>query len=98
MRVLHVVAETPLSFLQHLRDITYIERKPLRYCSKIHTYVWCSATVSRFCAERLQSLVKTLEVSRLDEYSALQKVASFATLVSTYEKGVVIIALYTFRN
>ncbi|KAJ7940647.1 hypothetical protein B0H13DRAFT_2397190 [Mycena leptocephala] len=70
MRVLHVVAETPLSFLQHLKDITYIERRPLR-----------------FCAERLQSLIRTLELSRLDEYAALQKVASFATLVSTYEKG-----------
>ena len=41
----------------------------------------------RFCAERLQSLIRTLELNRLDEYSALQKVASFATLVSTYEKG-----------
>lgn len=30
MRVLHVVAETPLSFLQHLRDITFIEKKPLK--------------------------------------------------------------------
>ncbi|KAF5357907.1 hypothetical protein D9756_001576 [Leucocoprinus leucothites] len=69
MRVLHVVAETPLSFLQHLKDITYIERRPLR-----------------FCAERLQSLIRTLELSRLDEHSSLQKVASFATLVSTYEK------------
>ncbi|KAI0273627.1 DNA repair helicase [Gloeopeniophorella convolvens] len=74
MRVLHVVAETPLSFLQHLKDITYIERRPLR-----------------FCAERLQSLVKTLELSRLDEYSSLQKVANFATLVSTYEKGFLLI-------
>ena len=33
MRVLHVVAETPLSFLQHLKDITYIERRPLRWVS-----------------------------------------------------------------
>ncbi|KAL1742476.1 hypothetical protein HDZ31DRAFT_65932 [Schizophyllum fasciatum] len=74
MRVLHVVAETPLSFLQHLKDITYIERRPLR-----------------FCAERLQSLIRTLELSRLDEYSALQKVASFATLVSTYERGFILI-------
>ena len=41
----------------------------------------------RFCAERLQSLIRTLELSRLDEHSALQKVASFATLVATYEKG-----------
>ncbi|KAL0581751.1 TFIIH/NER complex ATP-dependent 5'-3' DNA helicase subunit [Marasmius crinis-equi] len=74
MRVLHVVAETPLSFLQHLKDITYIERRPLR-----------------FCAERLQSLIRTLELNRLDEYSSLQKVASFATLVSTYEKGFLLI-------
>lgn len=44
-----------------------------------HTY--------RFCAERLQSLIRTLELSRLDEHSSLQKVASFATLVATYEKG-----------
>ncbi|OCB89700.1 DNA repair helicase [Sanghuangporus baumii] len=70
MRVLHVVAETPLSFLQHLKDITFIERRPLR-----------------FCAERLQSLVRTLELTNLDEYAALQKVANFATLVATYEKG-----------
>lgn len=70
MRVLHVVAETPLSFLQHLKDITYIERRPLR-----------------FCAERLQSLIRTLQLQRLDEYATLQTVASFATLVSTYEKG-----------
>ena len=41
----------------------------------------------RFCAERLQSLVRTLELTRLDEFSALQKVAGFATLVATYDKG-----------
>ncbi|CAO1631786.1 unnamed protein product [Sympodiomycopsis kandeliae] len=74
MRVLHVVAETPASFLQHLKDITYIERKPLR-----------------FCAERLRMLVSTLELTRLDEYAALQKVAAFATLVATYDKGFLLI-------
>jgi DNA excision repair protein ERCC-2 len=30
MRVLHVVAETPQSFLAHLKEITYIEKRPLR--------------------------------------------------------------------
>lgn len=74
MRVLHVVAETPASFLQHLKDITYIEKRPLR-----------------FCAERLQSLIRTLELTGLDEYYSLQKVASFATLVATYEKGFLLI-------
>jgi DNA excision repair protein ERCC-2 len=70
MRVLHVVAESPSSFLQHVKDITFIDRKPLR-----------------FCAERLSSLIRTLELADLTDYSALQKVASFATLVSTYTKG-----------
>jgi DNA excision repair protein ERCC-2 len=45
----------------------------------------------RFCAERLQSLVRTLNITRLDEFSSLQKVASFATLVATYEKGFLLI-------
>lgn len=86
MRVLHVVAETPLSFLQHLKDITFIERKPLKFVS-----LWfsCASTYSspRFCSERLASLVRTLELTRIDEYSSLQKVAAFATLVATYDKG-----------
>jgi len=33
MRVLHVVAETPVSFLQHLKDITFIEKRPLKFVS-----------------------------------------------------------------
>lgn len=74
MRVLHVVAETPASFLQHLKEITFIERKPLR-----------------FCAERLRMLVQTLELTRIDEYISLQTVAFFATLVSTYDKGFLLI-------
>jgi DNA excision repair protein ERCC-2 len=86
MRVLHVVAETPLSFLQHLKDITYIERRPLRYLLLSATAFYANSLL-RFCAERLQSLVRTLELNRLDEYASLQKVASFATLVATYEKG-----------
>jgi DNA excision repair protein ERCC-2 len=31
MRVMHVVAESPVSFLQHVKELTFIERKPLRY-------------------------------------------------------------------
>lgn len=85
MRVLHVVAETPLSFLQHLKDITFIERKPLK-CVDVKRVDACSFAC-RFCAERLTSLVRTLELTRLDTYSQLQKVAAFATLVATYEKG-----------
>ncbi|WWC87764.1 uncharacterized protein L201_002656 [Kwoniella dendrophila CBS 6074] len=74
MRVLHVVAETPQSFLAHLKEITYIEKRPLK-----------------FAAERLTSLVRTLELTNIDEHYSLQKIASFGTLVATYEKGFLLI-------
>ncbi|WVQ73727.1 hypothetical protein IAR50_003307 [Cryptococcus sp. DSM 104548] len=74
MRVLHVVAETPQSFLAHLKEITYIEQRPLKFAS-----------------ERLTSLIRTLELTNLDEYAALQKIAGFGTLVATYEKGFLLI-------
>lgn len=74
MKVLHVISETPPSFLQHLKELTSIERKPLR-----------------FCAERLTSLVRTLELSNIEDYQPLQEVASFATLVATYETGFLLI-------
>ena len=74
LRTQHVISETPLAFLQHLKETTYIDRKPLR-----------------FCAERLASMIRTLELANLDEYAALQRVANFATLVSTYNKGFLLI-------
>ena len=70
MKVLHVISETPLSFLQHLKDLTFIERKPLRFCS-----------------ERLSLLVRTLELSEIEDFNALKDIATFATLVSTYDRG-----------
>ena len=70
MKVLHVISETPTSFLQHLKELTYIERKPLRFCS-----------------ERLSLLVRTLEVTEIDDFNALKDIATFATLVSTYDSG-----------
>ncbi|ORY25857.1 hypothetical protein BCR39DRAFT_279272 [Naematelia encephala] len=74
MRVLHVVAETPQSFLAHLKEITFIEKRPLK-----------------FAAERLTSLVRTLELTNIDEHYSLQKVAGFGTLVASYESGFLLI-------
>lgn len=75
-----MVAETPISFLLHLREITFIEAKPLK-----------------FCAERLASLIRTLELTDLQDFRSLQKIAYFATLVSSYQKGFVLI-LEPFLN
>ena len=74
MKVTHTISETPPSFLTHLKDLTYIERKPLR-----------------FCAERLTSLVRTLELINIEDYQSLQEVATFATLTATYDKGFLLI-------
>ncbi|VEU20151.1 DEKNAAC100957 [Brettanomyces naardenensis] len=74
MKVLHVISETPTSFLQHLKQLTFIDRKPLRFCS-----------------ERLSMLVRTLEVSNIEEFTALKDIATFATLVATYERGFMLI-------
>ncbi|KAG9247147.1 DNA repair helicase-like protein RAD3 [Calycina marina] len=74
MKVRQVISETPASFLAHLKEYTFIEKKPLR-----------------FCAERLTSLVRTLELTNIEDYQPLQEVATFATLVATYEKGFLLI-------
>ncbi|KAI9159256.1 TFIIH/NER complex ATP-dependent 5'-3' DNA helicase subunit [Blastocladiella emersonii ATCC 22665] len=74
LKVKHVVAESPASFLLHLTEMTYIERKPLQFCS-----------------ERLSSLVRTLEITDIDNYAELSKVAMFGTLVATYFRGFMLI-------
>lgn len=74
MKVLHVISETPPSFLAHLKELTFIERKPLR-----------------FCAERLTSLVRTLELTAIEDMQPLQDIATFATLIATYETGFLLI-------
>lgn len=66
----HVITETPSAFLKTVKDLTSIERKPLRFAS-----------------ERLSSLLKTLELTNLDEYGALQRVANLATISATYLQG-----------
>ena len=47
----------------------------------------CPATLVRFCHERLASLVRTLELNNIDEFSSLQRITNFATLIGTYQKG-----------
>lgn len=70
LKPLHVTTDSPMSFLATLRQLTLIDRVPLRFCS-----------------DRLGLLLKTLEITGMDDYYALQQVANLATIVSTYERG-----------
>ncbi|KAJ3591231.1 hypothetical protein NHX12_009177 [Muraenolepis orangiensis] len=45
----------------------------------------------RFCSERLRSLLRTLEISDITDFSPLTLISNFATLVSTYSQGFTII-------
>ena len=45
----------------------------------------------------MTSLIRTLEIKDLIDYSSLRQIAAFATLVSTYQKGFIII-LEPFAN
>ena len=118
LRVQHVTSDSPLMFLQDLKDVTQIERKPLRCvrCDPLggsgrvggqHVclregqggrrsqltqaprppFGGCPARWPRFCHERLSSLVRTLEINDVEEFSSLARIANFATLVGTYQKG-----------
>ena len=40
-----------------------------------------------FCYDRLSSLLKTLEVTNVDDFTPIHLVADFATLIGTYNKG-----------
>lgn len=40
-----------------------------------------------FCYDRLSSLLKTLEITNVDDFTPIHLVADFATLIGTYDKG-----------
>jgi len=45
----------------------------------------------RFCATRLSTLLYSLEVAAMEQFSPISAVADFATLVGTYDKGFILL-------
>nr|CAG4647676.1 EOG090X01B4 [Moina brachiata]SVE92856.1 EOG090X01B4 [Moina brachiata] len=74
-----------------LRVQHVVQESPAGFLRDIHTKVCIDRKPLRFCAERLASLIRTLEISDLTDFSPLVTVSHFATLVSTYMKGFTII-------
>jgi DNA excision repair protein ERCC-2 len=52
----------------------------------------------RFAYSRLSSLLRTLQVSKLEEFNALTDVADFASLLATYSEGVAKFAIIMEPN
>lgn len=74
-----------------LRVQHVVQESPAGFLKDIHTKVCIDRKPLRFCAERLQSLLRTLEITDLTDYGGLTVITHFATLVSTYTQGFTII-------
>jgi len=65
---------------------------PLSILQKFEEDVDVDSKSLKFCHERLRSLLNTLKVPNLDEYTPITKVADFVTLLGTYAQGFTVIA------
>lgn len=92
-------AEHFISFLKRfveyiktrLRVQHVVQESPVGFLKDIQNKVCIERKPLRFCAERLASLLRTLEISDLTDFSPIILITHLATLVSTYTKGFTII-------
>ncbi|XP_054000938.1 general transcription and DNA repair factor IIH helicase subunit XPD [Hylaeus anthracinus] len=74
-----------------LRVQHVVQESPAAFLRDIQTKVSIERKPLRFCAERLASLLRTMEITDLTDFSPVILVTHLATLVSTYTKGFTII-------
>uniref|UniRef100_A0A023F3L9 General transcription and DNA repair factor IIH helicase subunit XPD n=1 Tax=Triatoma infestans TaxID=30076 RepID=A0A023F3L9_TRIIF len=74
-----------------LRTQHVVHESPAAFLKDVAAKVCIERKPLRFCAERLASLLRTLEISDQNDFSPLILVTHLATLVSTYTKGFTII-------
>lgn len=76
---------------QHINVYKVIQENPQTFLNSLKNATLIESKPLRFCAERLTSLMTTLEIKDAHEFKPLKVVADFATLVGTYNEGFVII-------
>lgn len=78
-------------FVEHIKARLSVEKvvreDPTMFIDDLASKVMIERKPLRFCSERLNSLIQMLELSELDGFYALNLVASFATLLGSYDKG-----------
>ncbi|XP_051632420.1 general transcription and DNA repair factor IIH helicase subunit XPD-like isoform X4 [Manacus candei] len=70
-----------------LRGPRVQQLSPPAFLRDLHDRVCIDRKPLRFCAERLHSLLRTLALPDVADFSPITLVANFATLVSTYSKA-----------
>ncbi|EFA78488.1 transcription factor IIH component [Heterostelium album PN500] len=74
-----------------LRTQMVVSESPLSFLRSLSQLTTISAKTLRFCSSRLSSLLRTLQISDLNQFSSISVIADFATLVGTYGNGFIII-------
>lgn len=82
-------------FVEYLKTRLRVQHvvleSPASFLKDVYQKVCIERKPLRFCHERLASLLRTLEISDLTDFSPLILITHLATLVSTYTKGFTII-------
>ena len=90
-------------FVEYLKSVLKVQHvvsdNPNNFLQSIFNTVCIDRKPLRFVTQRLNSLMRTLEIQDMENFRSLSVVSSFATLVSTYSKGFsIIIEPYDVRT
>uniref|UniRef100_A0AAV1TXH6 DNA 5'-3' helicase n=1 Tax=Peronospora matthiolae TaxID=2874970 RepID=A0AAV1TXH6_9STRA len=81
-----------IEYLRQRIRVRQVESEtPQAFLHHLHQAISVDIKPMKFCYTRLNSLLRTLEVTNLEEYNSLTHVADFATLVATYADGFMLI-------
>ena len=82
-------------FVQYLREkikvAAVVSEAPSRFLHEMGAALAIDVKPLRFAYSRLNSLLRTLQVTATDDFTPLQLVADFATLLATYPVGFMVI-------
>ncbi|PIA44815.1 hypothetical protein AQUCO_01700426v1 [Aquilegia coerulea] len=81
-----------VQYLKGRLETENVEKEgPVSFVASINSQAGIDQKMLKFCYDRLQSLMLTLEITDTDEFLHIQTVCDFATLVGTYSRGFSII-------
>ncbi|CAI5713365.1 unnamed protein product [Peronospora destructor] len=81
-----------IEYLRQRIRVRQVESEtPQAFLHQLHQTISVDIKPMKFCYTRLNSLLRTLEVTNLEEFNSLTHVADFATLVATYAEGFMLI-------
>ena len=79
-------------FLKQRIKVAQVETEtPTAFLHRMHTTTALDPRPLKFAYSRLNSLLRTLEITDMDGFAPLNLVADFATLITTYPKGFMVI-------